>query len=231
MIKVVLFDVDGTLIKAGKAPRKAFERAILEVWGKHVSLDNVSFLGMTDISILKKILEKNRLHLQKDLEEKFWTKYPVFLKKYIKEERDKKLLPGITEILKTLKDIEIELGLLTGNIKKGAKIKLETFNLWHYFSFGAFGDEKEKREDLVPLAMKRAEKILGEKLKIENFLIVGDSIPDILCGKKHGIRTVIVGTGWEKEENLLKHSPFLYIQNFIEGKEKFLSLFKLRDYQ
>ncbi len=224
MIKVVLFDIDGTLLRAGIAPRKAFQDAVSQIWRKNVNIDNISFLGKTDISILSEILKKHGLKDDSVLRQRFWSLYIQLLKDYIKKENKKRVMPGVLDILEEIKNRGITLGIITGNIRKGALIKLDTFGLSFYFSFGAFGDEKERREDLVPIAIKRAKAVRREKLKKSNFLMVGDSIPDILSGKKHGIKTVIVGTGWETKENLLKHKPFLYIEDFIKGKEEFLNL-------
>lgn len=225
MIKLGIFDIDGTLLRAGKAPRKAFKEAITRVYKVKTNIENFSFVGKTDLSIIHEILLTNGVKKEKIKKglRQFFEEYSRLLEKYMKSEKEKKVLPGVKELLNMLRDEGVLLTLLTGNIKKGAMIKLKSLGLWNYFKTGAFGNEAMERKKLLGILLKKVEKL--QDIKREDTILFGDSIPDIECGRYYGIKTLIVGTGWTPKAEILKAKPDLFVDDF-SAPHKVIELIK-----
>ena len=219
-----LFDIDGTLLKAGKAPRNAFIKTIKDIFDIDVENKNISFVGKTDLSIL---IENTKPHItEKEVltkkDEFFETFYYNFKKIYSKVD-DKFLLPYVKETLYFLINKREIIGLLTGNSKKTAYEKLLPFGIKDYFKIGAFGDEEIRRENLISLAHKRAEIFFNRTIKREEIIIVGDSIPDIYTAKVYNVKAIIVLTGWTDRKTIEENSPDYIIENFFHFKKLYNS--------
>ena len=118
------------------------------------------------------------------------------------------LLPGVLELLEKLKSRKhIVLGLLTGNLSRGAQLKLGHYGVWHFFEFGAFADDHHDRNQLGPFAQARAKEKHGLEFSAAEIDIIGDTPRDIACGKALGARTIAVSTGTWSREDLAKHHP------------------------
>ena len=208
-MKLVLFDIDGTLIRDDCAARDAFAEALSEVYELEPELDQFDFSGRTDPEITWMVLEGSGIPDQ-EIESRLddlWISYIRGLQSRISRERVR-LMPGIEELLQILaNDPEITLALLTGTIEPGARTKLSPFDLNRYFAFGAFGSDSRFRNDPPPVAAERARQHLGMPFDMEDLVIIGDSIYDVRCTVPHGARSIAVATGITPAEMLLAEEP------------------------
>lgn len=125
--------------------------------------------------------------------------------------------PGILEILEqTKRRSDLTQGLLTGNLVRGAKLKLTHYDVWNFFEFGAFSDDSHIRNDLGPHAIRRAKEKHGVEFPPENVFVIGDTPHDIECGKVIGAKTVAVATGAFSVEQLQQHSPTFTFKDFSD---------------
>jgi len=195
---LVLFDIDGTLVLTGGAGMRAMNRACEDLVRHEDALAGVTFAGRTDWSILDDILRNHGHTLDEILLEELRRRYVRHLAEEIQlpGRGVKDVMPGIRELLDALSDRpDVRLGLLTGNFVEGARIKLEYFDLWKYFPWGAFGGDAASRNDLVPIALARAREQGIEALSPRHVLVVGDTPNDIECAVVAGATPVAVATG------------------------------------
>jgi phosphoglycolate phosphatase len=195
--RLLLFDIDGTLIECGPQTRELFEAALIEVFGTAGDIGRYSFAGRTDPQIVIDLMTgaglppaqvAAGLPLMRDL-------YLPRLARALDRER-MRLLPGVTELLEELKPrTDVTLALLTGNWEPGARTKLGRFDLNRHFPFGAFGSDGVHRSELPPIALARAAERLGRRFVPAETLVIGDSIHDVSCGRDHGIPVLAVATG------------------------------------
>lgn len=157
--KLVLFDIDGTLVLTGGAGIRAMNRAGQAVLGVPRILDGIPVAGRTDWSIFRDALEKIGRQLDDELFARLRDEHVSNLEEEILQRGDgaKAIMPGVRDLIAALESRgDILLGLLTGNFKSAARIKLEHFDLWRHFACGAFGDDAPDRNELVPFALERA---------------------------------------------------------------------------
>jgi phosphoglycolate phosphatase len=220
-LKLLLFDIDGTLVHSGGAGKDAMERAFEKVYGAAGAFGRVQLMGRTDSSILKEVLEQQgRVWTEKETE-KFREFYFWFLEEELEKPRQgKRLCPGILALLSSLQEKhDLELGLLTGNWRYGAQLKLRHFGIDGFFKLGAFADDSIRREDLVPIAMERYRNTSGIRLGKDDVFVIGDTPLDILCAKPHGVRTVAVATGMHTLDQLKAENPDHAFENFLNVNE------------
>lgn len=209
MKRLLLFDVDGTLVDVVGAGRVALRGAMDRVYGRAGRLDEVDFRGRTDPSIVRSALRAAGLEdpeIDAGLPE-LWDVYPRRLEAALADrEGDLRPHPGVPELLRRLEaDPRFELALVTGNVRDGAWRKLEACGVRAPFRFGAFGSDSERREDLPPLAVRRAEERLGRIYRREAVWVIGDTPEDVRCGRRTGHRTLAVATGGYGVEELRGH--------------------------
>jgi phosphoglycolate phosphatase-like HAD superfamily hydrolase len=203
-MKLLLFDIDGTLLKSGRQGRSVFASALAEVFGTAGDLEAYDFAGKMDPRIVLDLMTgagvpepviHERLPRLKAL-------YTARLEQALQRDR-MELLPGVVEILESLAAREdVALGLLTGNWEAGARTKLSRFDLNRFFAFGAFGCDAIDRADLPPVAWERAERITGRRFRPEETRIIGDTVHDVSCSQAHGIPCLAVATGWTPAADL-----------------------------
>ena len=193
-MKLVLFDIDGTLMDSGGAGRRALEYSFEELFGVPDAFRKISMSGKTDPQIFAEALAQFGIAMD--------GHGPLFMKTYIKHlEREidnpgKELKPGVSEALRELSGMgNVSLGLLTGNYEQGARIKLGALGVWEYFGFGAYGSDDADRDKLLPYALKRFEALKGFKSSYNDCVVVGDTPRDVSCAKPYGAATVAVATG------------------------------------
>ncbi len=218
---VVLFDIDKTLLIGSHCHFYSFIQAFRDVYGVNVNLNISEVQGMTDRQIIFQVVKKNNikefnLNDFEDIIEKIVYHYKRNLKK-----ENVKPLRGAEGILKTLQEMEVPRGIVTGNIEDIAWLKLKKARFDDYFSFGGFGDEGCERSTILKLAIQRAEKIHGKNQK--KTIVVGDTPRDILAGREVGILTVGVATGDFSEEELRKVGAH-YVLKSLGEKEKFIKI-------
>ena len=198
MPKLVLFDIDGTLVLTGGAGLRAMNRACDAVLGHREALDGIPVAGRTDWIILHDALRRIGHELDEPLFARLRDEYVRHLRVEIEEPGRgvKAVMPGIRPLLDTLAAREdVFLGLLTGNFEEGARIKLEHFDLWRYFRCGAFGDDAADRNALVPFAIARARECGLDEVAAHDVLVIGDTPHDVACAKAVGAVPVAVATG------------------------------------
>ncbi len=198
MRKLVLFDIDGTLVLTGAAGLRAMNAACEEVLGRSDALEGIPVAGRTDRIILTEVAERDGRPLDEELLADLRERYVRHLAREIElpGKGRKGIMPGIRPLLDDLQERDdVFLGLLTGNFEAGARIKLEHFDLWRYFRCGAFGDDAADRNALVPFALGRAKGCGLPDLSAEHILVVGDTPHDIACARAVGAVPVAVATG------------------------------------
>lgn len=209
MIRLVLFDIDGTLIHPRGAGRRAFLCAAEETLGGPVDGSAVEFAGRTDKAILRDLVAAARSGLSAaDLEERFFAAYLRHLDAEIRAGALGSLCIGIAPLLGRLAaDGSCLLGLVTGNIEAGARLKLAFFGIEDRFSFGAYGSDAEDRRDLVPIARRRAADRFGSDAAAAPAVVVGDTPHDIDCARSGGVPVIAVATGTYAVEPLAECRP------------------------
>ena len=198
MTKLVLFDIDGTLVLTGRAGIRAMNRACEEVIGHVGALDGIPVAGRTDWIILHDALGAIGHALDDDLFARLRDAYVGHLEEAIAEpgEGVKAVMPGIRPLLDTLAARpDVFLALLTGNFERSARIKLAHFDLWRYFRCGAFGDDAADRNALVPFALERAKGCGLEAIPPESMFVIGDTPHDVACARAVGAVPIAVATG------------------------------------
>jgi phosphoglycolate phosphatase-like HAD superfamily hydrolase len=204
---LLLWDIDGTLIASGGAGMHALQAALHEEFGVAGSLADIDFAGRTDGWIMREVFKKFGLAPSPDNFRRFCARYTAGLPAALANPHAR-VLPGVREILRAAADHGgIAQGLLTGNMRHGAQVKLAHHGLWGHFAFGAFGDDSEIRNELGPHAVRRANAHHGVTFAPDRIWIIGDTPHDIACGRALGARTLAVATGSSSVEQLRAHQP------------------------
>lgn len=208
---LLLFDIDGTLILSGGAGERALCAAMKARFGVDEDLKGITLAGATDQLIARKMLEKSGLEASAENITALLDAYLGFLKEQLPLNQGR-VLPGIVPLLEKLKGHdECVLALLTGNVVRGAELKLSHYGVWDYFEFGAFADDHHDRNELGKFAKARALEKAEEEFPPERIFVIGDTPRDIECGKAIGAKTVAIATGNYASEELAAHKPdFLF---------------------
>src|SRR5216117_1909705 len=211
--RLLLFDIDCTLIHSGGAGVQALKSAFQERFGIADDLHGIEIAGMTDSGIVVSILNKHKIPVTNENISGFLDSYVHFLSLELPR-RKGKLLPGVLKLLEKLKARpHLVLGLLTGNVSRGARLKLEHYGVWHFFEFGAFADDHQDRNRLGSFARARAKEKHGREFSPSKIDVIGDTPRDIACGKAIGARTIAVATGRWSREQLAEHQPDFLIDD------------------
>ena len=205
--RLLLFDIDGTLINSGGAGVHALQVALFERYGIKDDLHDIEIAGRTDSGIALQILQKYGTASTDENISAFLNDY-IRLLALALPGRNGRLLPGILELLKRLKESsQLVLALLTGNTARGAEMKLKHYGIWDFFEFGAFADDDRDRSKLGGFAQARALAKYGREFLGADIDVIGDTPHDIACGKVINARTIAVATGSCSREQLAKHQP------------------------
>ena len=228
MNKLVLFDIDKTLIEGSKGHREAFSYAFKQVYGVETGIDFINPEGMTDQQIIIEVLKKKGLREQVILAKisECMETMSDFFKRSI-ETNEVTLLPGVNELLKELKRQGVLMGLVTGNLESIARGKLYKAGINSYFEVGGFGSDHKDRAELVRMATKQAEEIFGF-LKDNNVYLVGDTPRDIKAGKEAGVLTIGVATGPYSKEQLMEAGANFALEN-LNDKSRISEILGLAD--
>lgn len=208
MIRLVLFDIDGTLVHTGGAGVKAFAKVFSEEFAAHDGLEKLKFAGRTDVSLVREFFQIHGIAETSENFARFFGRY-IFWLDHILGRSETQTCPGVWEMLAEIKLLPQPplLGLLTGNIVLGAEIKLRHFDLWKEFSTGAFADDSEHRDEIAAVAKTRGSRALGKNLRGEEVLVIGDTPLDIRCGRAIGAKVLAVATGGATLGELQQHAP------------------------
>src|SRR5947209_19082350 len=217
--RLILWDIDSTLVNTGAAGQHALVRATIEWFGGEGDLTGVEIAGRTDRAIAHQILQKYGKPVRDENVNSFLDRYVALLPEELPR-RNGRVLPGVRELLEYLsRQPSTTLGLLTGNLERGAKLKLDYYNLWHFFPFGAFADDHHDRNALGPCAVNRAVAHAGCDFLPEQVDVVGDTGHDIACGKAFGARTIAVATGSWSREGLAECEPDFVFDDLAKVNE------------
>jgi phosphoglycolate phosphatase len=221
MNRLVLFDVDLTLIGRSQCHHDAFAYAFKKVYNVDTDIKIINYGGMTDpniaIEVLKKVGLKEELILSK-LDECMDTIVDYFQKNVKRDTIP--ILPGVKELLELLNKNGILLGLITGNLEPIAWGKLKTIHLNHYFKLGGFGSDSRDRTELVKIAVKKAQENFNFNGKT---FVVGDTHRDIKAGKEANAETIAVATGTYSVEELQNYGADFVFDN-LKDKEEILKV-------
>ena len=219
-MRLVLFDIDGSLVNSLGAGKAAVEQAMLTVYGDTGPIASFDFHGRTDPAIVRGLLRAVDW-TDEEIETGFeatWDSYLAALDRELVE-RDGQVrpLPGVSDLLEAIEvDDRFASGLVTGNMEGGAQRKLAAAGLDGRFGFGAYGSDSEWREDLPPLARERAQRRYGRLFNMETAVVVGDTPEDIRCARANGARALAVSTGRHSVEELREHGPDAVFENLSD---------------
>lgn len=212
--QLFLFDIDGTLISPGPSARKAINQAIENFTGIPPNLQIKDVAGMTDRSIVRNALKKSGADgdmaavisdIINDYLTMFENTYFASTGAFVYEDA--------LELVHKVKENGLSLALLTGNVKRGAQIKLERFDLMKHFSFGAYGDDGETRNDLPIIARYRAQEVLGRSYEFDDIVLVGDTPEDAIAAKVNGCKSIIVCRRQEWYDDIVKAGADLIVES------------------
>ena len=208
MVRLVLFDVDGTLVHTGRAGSRAFGKTIASEFKVPESVEKVRFGGRTDPSLARELFGHHGIPATPENFRRFFESY-VFWLDHLCANTNGEICRGVPEFIRDLQALPEPptLGLLTGNIRLGAEIKLRHYGLWDFFETGGFADDHEDRNHIAAAALERGRRVLGKNLRPEEIVVVGDTPFDIRCGKFIGAKVLAVATGGAKLDELKRHQP------------------------
>lgn len=226
--RLVLFDIDGTLLREGVAPKLAFARALRETYDTTGPVSGFRFAGMTDPQCVVEIMRMAGLPEELILRrrDECLQRYVEHLAVEMREHGGARIFPGVRELLARLHERDdVLVGLLTGNIARGARLKLSRWNLEPYFRFGAFGDDNEDRSALARIALEKAQVLLGRPMSGGETTVVGDTPRDVECARSIGARAVVVATGQVSREELEAADPDALLDSFEDQEASLGAIF------
>lgn len=210
-MKLVLFDIDGTLLTSSGAGLRAMRRALEDVFGSWGD-PAYRYDGKTDRQIVRDLM-RGAGHVDEYIDQRMDQLLEMYLRELSVEvahgEQGPRPLPGVHELLERLESVEDTIvGLLTGNIAPGAAVKLQAAGLdVNRFRVNAFGSDHESRPELPSFAQRRAREVLGRDVDPARMVVIGDTPADVHCGQTAGARTIAVATGRYTVEELRAHAP------------------------
>jgi len=219
--KLYLFDIDGTLLSPGPGARRIINRVIEKAIGHNPDLQIADVAGLTDLVIIRNALRKHGVngdinvivnHVLNEYLDEFSHEYSKSDKPFTYD-----------DALRLLDYVESQnhpVGLLTGNVRKGAQIKLRKFDLFDRFPFGAFGDDAEDRMGLPAVARERAWDVLGEAYRYEDMIIVGDTSHDAKVATEHGMESIIVCRYPEWKNDIIDAGATIVVESLDSVIEK-----------
>lgn len=208
MVRLVLFDIDGTLVRTGGAGVKAFAKVFATEFGATDGFERLKFAGRTDTSLVREFFGYHSIPATSENFQRFFQRYVFWLDQILRESQTE-ICAGVPEFICALQMLPQPpvLGLLTGNIRLGAEIKLRHAHLWERFVTGAFADDHEERDHIARIARERGSRIVGHDLHGHEVLVIGDTPLDVRCGRAIGARVLAVATGGAKFDELRSCQP------------------------
>ncbi len=209
MHRLILFDIDGTLISTRGIAKETFAEVLEEVYGMPTVARGHDFAGKTDLQIVYEVMTLSGLseaEVAGKLEEAFGVIFERMRPRLTRETVH--VHAGVVPLLDALAaDRQCLLGLLTGNMEAGAKMKLQPHGLDRYFSLGAYGNDARRRSDLPAIAVERARRATGRRFRGKEIVIIGDTPHDITCGAHLNVKSIAVATGGADHDTLRSYHP------------------------
>jgi len=213
---LILIDIDGTLIHPGMTPRHALAEAIHNHTGQRVEFTVPMLAGMTDPLIMANALDFLDIPVQDrdGLPDRILVTYLEILARRYPLATDHHLYPGVLDLLNYLKAQPVRLGLITGNQEQGAIIKLKPFDLTRYFSMGVFSSDHPDRDQLPPIALAKCRQQFGEDYRLDQVVVIGDTVRDVWCAHRNGMRAIAVVRHADRRAAIAVENPDLIVEHF-----------------
>ncbi len=228
MKRLVLFDIDETIVYSDGVGRRAMEAALSNTFEQQIDAAGLSMSGKTDPQICYELLTARGFSIA-DIDKRLphaFKIYLEFLEAEIESAGGFGLHTGAVELIQELeKHPECYLGLLTGNIEAGARLKLKPFELNSFFVFGAFGSDSADRMELPLFAHKRAAEVFGKDFERDEIVIIGDAVNDVLCAQGYGVKCIITATGKTSKETLSKLNPNFLFDSLVDTERLMQAIF------
>jgi len=217
-MRVCFFDIDGTLIASGGAGQRAFADVFRRLHGVEKLSGDISFAGRSDRAIALDLMRAHDVDPSDENWRQFQDNYIGKLPECLKQ-CEGTVLPGVANLISQLQQAEgVEIGLLTGNVVRGAEAKLTHYGLWHHFPFGGYGDQHSERSDIAKSAVVAARKHLNTQPQSdERCVVIGDTVHDIRCARAIDAYAVAVPTGFTSMDELRQEKPDLAIETLEEA--------------
>jgi phosphoglycolate phosphatase len=218
-VRLFLFDVDGTLVTARGAGRLAIGHALASTYGTTGPIETYDFRGKTDQRIVWDLMQGAGLDDRRiaDGLAACFEAYVGELQRLIGDGTRVTIMPGVGELVRALSArADAVVGLLTGNIEPGARVKLAATGLWDLFRVGAFGSDDMDRRRLPAIACERALQVTGRRFAFEQVTIIGDTPLDVDCARACGAVAVAVATGFHPAADLQACGPDLFFTDFAD---------------
>ncbi|MBI1312203.1 HAD hydrolase-like protein [bacterium] len=210
-----LFDIDGTLLSSGGAGQAAMEVGLARAFGITAPTEGISVAGRTDFAIITDLLDYHSIEPTAENRRRIIDEYLAHLPTELAA-RHGLILPGVIELLNCLSSqADTHLGLLTGNLRRGAELKLTHFELIQHFKCGGFGDDHRHRDDVARAALDDLQRIVPDALP-DNLWVIGDTPADVQCGRAIGASVLAVATGLYSTEQLAATEPDYLVEDFSD---------------
>lgn len=215
-MQICLFDIDGTLVRSGGAGKAAMEMALQETFSVELSPTHVSYSGRTDRAIGRDLFRLHGVPFEEDNWKRFIATYLRVLPDCLARSTGN-ICPGIVPLLDTLETrSSLAVGLLTGNLREGARVKLGHYGLYQRFAFGGFGDHHWERDHVAHEAREAVHQHLGRTVDPDRIWVIGDTPLDVQCARAIGARAVAVATGFDDARVLEAAEPDLLLDDFSD---------------
>ena len=214
---VCLFDIDGTLISTGGAGKAALEAAMLAEFGIANCMEKILLSGRTDRAILRDVFLCHAIDESPATRERLLNAYLAHLPDCLARIQGR-VLPGIAEFLDQLSTRDdVAVGLLTGNVRAGARLKLGHYQLLHHFAFGGFGDHHHDRDAVARDALREIHQRFDGTVSPERIWVIGDTPLDVQCARFIGARAAAVATGWHSLDELAASRPDIMLPDLTDS--------------
>ena len=212
---IVLFDIDGTLLASGGAGKAALEAALTQDFATPIRA-KIPYSGRTDRAIVRELFQVHEIEETAANLEKIFAGYLRRLPEYLRLHQGS-VLPGISRLLEILSQRnDVAIGLLTGNVRAGAEVKLGHFGLFENFAFGGFGDHHFDRDDVAREALIEVRRHIGDHVQSEQVWVIGDTPLDVRCARAIGARVAAVATGIHTLADLADTGADLLLPNLAD---------------
>jgi len=224
-VRILVFDIDGTLLLSGGAGARALDRAFLDRLGVPEAMKGIHPDGLTDYDIIRRMGERTLGHAIEPTEaDAIRDRYDYYLKEELESSPGFRVLPGVVDLLERLaREEDLLLGLVTGNFEKTGMMKLARGGLDHYFRFGGWGSDSIDRAALTRIGIERGRALAAGPVSDERVFLIGDTVHDIRCAREAGARPIAVATGSTSADALRERKPEFLLPDLTDP-DRFLAI-------